>query len=35
MPQDAVMAARADREHFIPIRKSELVELLCRETSRP
>ncbi len=26
------MAHRADCEHFIPIRKSDLVELLCRQT---
>ena len=25
------MPANADREHFIPIRKSDLIELLCRE----
>src|SRR4051812_35779000 len=28
-PQEAVMAEYRDREHFIPVRKTDLVELLC------
>src|SRR6266446_5967258 len=29
------MAEYADREHYIPLRKSDLVELLCRDKQMP
>jgi len=29
------MAEYADREHYIPLRKSDLIELLCRDKQVP
>src|SRR5438105_4566817 len=33
LPTDRVMAEYKDREHFIPLRKSEIVDLLCGNDS--